>query len=200
MAAATSPRRLGPPIAIGVAVAVVLLWWWWPSVGRSADRLDVVVVGDTHVVDAQEQIERRIREEGFSVAVVATDPGSFCEGLDELGRRVEDDDPTIVVLSPTTTGTGCTLADGVEAAGDATVVALVQPGAQDPQVRAEAEALGLTVADPTRLLGDVAAVRLSCQWWDDCEPDGQIAVRDDAGALTPAGGERVARVLVGVLP
>lgn len=200
MAAATAPRRLGPPVAIGVVIAVVLVWWWWPSVGRSASRLDVVVVGDTQVVEGRQQIERRIREEGYSVEVVATDPGGFCEGLDELRRRVEDESPTIVVLSPTATDDGCTLADGVEAAGAATVVALVQPGLQDPQVRAEAEALGLTVADPTRLLGDATAVRLACQWWDDCEPDGQIAVRDDAGALTPAGGERVARVLVGVLP
>jgi hypothetical protein len=200
MAAATPSRRYGPPLSIGVVIAIVLVWWWWPSVGRSADRLDVVVVGDTQVIDAREQIERRIREEGFSVESVITEPGGFCEGLDELAGLVDDESPTIVVLSPTEIGTGCTLADGVEVAGDATVVALVQPGIQDPGVRAEAEALELTVADPTRLLGDAAAVRLACQWWDDCEPDGQVAVRDDAGALTPAGGERVARVLVGVLP
>ena len=89
--------------------------------------------------------------------------------------------------------------------GDARLIAMLQPGRTSAAARADAVAARVELADASVLLGersfDVAPPeRMACQWWDDCDPDGQVAVRDDTGALTYAGGERLARTLAGVLP
>jgi hypothetical protein len=60
---------------------------------------------------------------------------------------------------------------------------------------------GVTVIDPAPLLGSDGrfALTLPCREWesDGCAPDGTIALRDEDGIhLTPAGGERYARVLL----
>ncbi len=96
--------------------------------------------------------------------------------------------------------------------GGRRVVLVVQPGApgaaqsQDQAVQAAYAALlaarRATVADPSTLLGGSAApASMPCQWWDDCRPDGTVEVRTSpGGALTPAGSQRVARVVVGAIP
>ena len=52
---------------------------------------------------------------------------------------------------------------------------------------------GVTVVDPTVLLGDDGTVAMPCEWWDNCV--GTIAVRGDTGDLTDAGRERLARMV-----
>lgn len=187
------------------AVAVVLgVWWVYPSAAREPSRLDVVIVGDGQITEAAEPLARRVRELGMTVELITTDA---CAALGELGSITEDRDPSIVVLSPSMPS-GCGASywfDADAAVGDARLIALVQPGRTDATARGDLTAAGVRVADATALLGerdfDVAPPeRMGCQWWDDCEPDGQVAVRDGAGALTYAGGERLARTLAGMLP
>jgi hypothetical protein len=191
-------------IAVGAVAVVLGVWWAYPSAAREPTRLDVLIVGDGQVGEAAEPLVRRVRELGMTVELITTDA---CTASGEVGTVTEDRPPSIVVLSPSApSGCGAPFWFGADAAvGDARLVALVQPGRTDATARADLAAAGVEVADATVLLGerslDVAPPeRMACQWWDDCDPDGQVAVRDGAGALTYAGGERLARTLAGVLP
>jgi hypothetical protein len=191
-------------IAVGAVAIVLGAWWVYPSAAREPSRLDVVIAGDGQVAEAAEPLVRRVRELGMTVELITTDA---CGALPEISTLVEDRDPSIVVLSPSAPS-GCgasSWSDADAAAGDARLIALVQPGRTDADARLDLAAAGVEVADATVLLGersfDVAPPeRMPCQWWDDCEPDGQVAVRDGSGALTSAGGERLARALAGMLP
>lgn len=198
-------------IAVGAVVVVFGAWWGYPSAAREPGRLDVVIAGDGQVAQAAEPLVRRVRELGMTVELVQTD---LCASRAELERLVVERTPSILVLSPA--AGAC--ADDVWAAAGAMagrprVIGLVQPGRWRPGAIDAVAAAGVEVVDATRLLGgavdaigadgevDVMAPRrLPCQWWDDCEPDGQVTVRDASGALTPAGGERLARTLAGALP
>jgi hypothetical protein len=191
-------------IAVGAVAVVLGVWWAYPSAAREPTRLDVLIVGDGQVGEAAEPLVRRVRELGMTVELITTDA---CTASGEVGTVTEDRPPSIVVLSPSAPS-GCGAPfwfDADAAVGDARLVALVQPGRTDATARADLAVAGVEVADATVLLGarsfDMAPPeRMPCQWWDDCEPDGQVAVRDGAGALTYAGGERLARTLAGVLP
>lgn len=191
-------------IAVGAVAVVVGAWWVYPSAAREPSRLDVVIVGDGQVSEAAEPLTRRVRELGMSVELLTTDA---CAALGEVGALVADRDPSIVVLSPSAPdGCGPTYwIDAEAAAGQARLIAMIQPGLTAATARADLAAAGTEVADATALLGersfDVAPpARLACQWWDACEADGHVAVRDGSGALTAAGGERLARTLAGMLP
>jgi hypothetical protein len=193
------PVRVGAAAAAGVAF---VLWWWWPSLARDPDRIDVAVVGVGQVTEADEPIQRRIREQGMSVAMVPREP---CADISAVAAALDDLDPSVVVLSPSTPDSCAGQWNDLVAAsqasvGDATFIVLGQTGVLDPRTLTELEPIDVVIADPTRLLGDASVVRAGCQWWDDCEPDGQVTLRDDTGALTPAGAQRVARVLVGTIP
>lgn len=199
---------------VGVAaLAVVLLGaWLWPGPMRDGERLEVLVVGDGAVDGARDTIERQVRGAGRSAQVAAT-VATPCDAVPVLEAAEAD----VVVLSFLRAGGGCGSGDtnaawleAVEAAGDARVVLLVQPGpapvGQDPEVRDAIARLegrrDLLVADPSTLLGERegSPARLPCQWWDDCERDGFRTVRSADGTLNDAGGQRLARVLVGALP
>lgn len=186
-------------VVIGVVIALLFgLWWWWPSLTRDFDRVDVVVVGTGEVRQADEPIQRRIREEGMSVEMVDVDP---CSDADAVIAAVEEYAPTVVVVSPSRTACddwGALVEAVRDATGNTTVIALAQSGS--PELVDGARAAGAVVADPSRLLGGADSARVGCLWWDDCEPDGQVTVRDADGRLTDAGEQRVARVLVGVIP
>lgn len=191
-------------IAVGAVAVVLGVWWVYPSAAREPSRVDVMIVGDGLVAEAAEPLVRRVRELGMSVDLQV---GDACVTADELAARVDALAPSIVVLSPSGPD-GCGPAywpSAGAAAGPARLIAMVQPGVTTAAARADLAAAGVEVADATRLLGewdhDVAPPeRRPCEWWDDCEPDGQVAVRDGAGVLTPAGGERLARTLAGQLP
>jgi hypothetical protein len=191
--------RVAATVVVGLAF---VLWWWWPSLARDPDRTDVVVVGVEQVTEADEPIQRRIREQGMSVEMIPVEP---CADVSALADTLDALDPSVVVLSPSE-ATSCAgqwpgLLDAVRSStDDATVIVLGQTGSLVPATLAAIDPLGVVVADPTRLLGDATVVRAGCQWWDDCEPDGQVALRDEDGMLTPAGAQRVARVLVGTIP
>jgi hypothetical protein len=74
-------------------------------------------------------------------------------------------------------------------------VVLVQPG---DAAAAAAGARGADVVDPGRLVGaGLQPTSMPCLWWDPC-PAGSVETRDSAGALTTAGFERIARLLVAV--
>lgn len=195
-----------------VACAALALWWWWPYLVRDPERVDVVVLGDGQVAEARDPLERRIRETGRSVRTLAA-PVTWCDAVAQVVAETPAWSPSVVVVSvraadPACSGFASAGDDGwrrlVEAARPARVVLVVQPGpvpAGQPREVVEALRLGggWIVADPTELLGEEGEARLPCQWWDDCEGDGTVQVRD-GGRLTPAGGERLARVVAAVLP
>lgn len=211
--AAPQRWRAWAPWAVGVVVLVAVVWWWWPTLRSDHERLDVLVVADGQVREGREQLDRRVRQRGLSISHTSV-PASWCDAVDLVAEGVRDRAPGTVVVSVRSVEAGC---DGFSAAagpgwgdlraaaGAAAVVVVVQPGpAPLGQTPAVVEVLrsgdvGI-VADPTDLLGEEGEERRPCQWWDDCEADGQVAVRSADGALTAPGGERVARVLVAVIP
>jgi hypothetical protein len=204
----------GLAVVAVVATAVYL----WPTVGRSPDRIDVVVAGDGFVQQGQEALERRFRERGLSVTSFVAGSSSLCEDRDELERVVRRDRPAVVVLSFQRSESGCdaaaagaeptlaTYEEVLRGLGRSRVILGLQPGAQDEAVQnayLELRARRVaSVADPSTLLGGAAAPAvMRCQWWDDCRPDGTVEVRQgDGGPLTDAGDQRFARVVVGVIP
>lgn len=202
-------RWVVPAVATAVGVAVILAWLW-PGLVRGGDRLDVVVLGDGEVAAHADTISRRLHERGLRVALDLD--VAFCDAA----ARVADSPASMVVLSyqraEACDGDATAAWDAtVEAAGDRRVLLLVQPGpppaGQDPEVRAIIGGLeprrDVIVADPSTLLAEASGSpsRLPCQWWDDCEPDGFVTVRSgEGGPLTPAGGQRLARVLTGAVP
>jgi hypothetical protein len=113
-----------------------------------------------------------------------------------IADAVAERSPSIVVLSFASLGScgSAGVAAAVDAAGDRRVILIAQTGDAYADVVAAAGAI-----DPTRLVGGEAVpTTVSCKWWDVCE-NGSVAVRDDAGQLTDAGFERVARLLVATL-
>lgn len=190
--------------AVGAVAVVLGAWWVYPSAARDPGRLDVVIVGDGQVSEAAEPLARRVRELGMSAETIEADA---CVAASAVRELVEERSPSIVVVSPSAPD-GCAAGEWAAvtaAAGDARVLAMVQPGRTSAAGRAQLAATGAEVVDATALLGEwdfdvQPPLRLPCQWWDDCEPDGLVAVRDPSGALTPAGGERLARTLAGMLP
>jgi hypothetical protein len=191
-------------IAVGAVAVVLGVWWAYPSAARQPSRLDVVIVGDGQVGEAAEPLVRRVRELGMSTELVQADA---CAALAAVGDLAAERDPAIVVLSPSAPD-GCGpdyWPAARDAAGGARLIAMVQPGRTSAAARAAATAAWVEVADATLLLGERSfdvppPERMACQWWDDCEADGQVSVRDGSGALTYAGGERLARTLAGMLP
>jgi hypothetical protein len=169
--------------------------------------LSVSVVSASSLCAAQADVADEVEHGHPSVVVL-----SF--------QRAEPDCPDLVGPSTDsaggTSGTAGSTAAVYDAVlrrlGDARVVLSLQPGApgtaeaQDQAVAETYEALlaarRASVADPNALLGGVAApAAMPCEWWDICPPGGWIPVRDaPAGPLTEAGGQRFARVIVGVVP
>lgn len=165
----------------------------------------MVIVADGQVAEARDQVERRLRERGLSVAWRDAG-GSWCFGAGVALAARAKLDADVVVLSVRDDPTPChDLSSLVPSEGGALVL-VVQPGPPgvgqpaDVQDRLRSQADGWILADPTPLLGTEGAPELPCEWWDDCRPDGTVVVRDDSGALTAAGGERMARVIAAVVP
>lgn len=193
-----SGRRWYRPVVVVLLVIAAGVWWWWPSLARDPGRLDVLVVGDGEVSESAQAIGRRIREEGMSVTIVPFDP---CSDPARLETEVLDRSPAVVVVSSRRRcDDWITVIDAGRRGDDRRVIALAQSGRLDATARAVLDDLGVTLADPERLLGPADAMRAGCLWWDDCDPDGTVAVRRGNGSLTPAGAERVARVLTGNIP
>jgi hypothetical protein len=193
--------RRRPSLWGALAVFGVLGWWWWPSLVDRGPTNDVLIIGDGDLTESSEPVVRRIRERGLSV-VENSSFGSWCEAADALPRLLDDVRPATVIVSFRTDG-GCgdSVSRSVDAIADRRAVLVVQPGVgrQDESLYNAIYGLvadNIAIADPTRLLGDELATNVTCQWWDDCLPDGSVEVRDTTGTLTSAGAERIARVIV----
>jgi len=183
-------------VAIVVAALLAIGWWWWPTFSGQASGTDVVIVGDPFLASAEQELTRRIHEDGFSVAWAPT-IATWCDVPDAIRAAVAADEPSRVIVSAVEEGT-CGIAPedlraaAAEAAGSARIVVVVQPG--DVTTPSYLSGGGTVVVDPARLLGAPETLEQPCLWWDTCPPSGQIAVRDETGGLTLAGATRVARM------
>lgn len=191
------------------AIVLALIVWWWPSLTDAGNAVNVVLAGDPEIVADSNPIIRRLRERGLNVEV-RREWTSWCDASAALGAQPDGIEAEAIVLS-FRGSSDCGDAELTALAGSSEVaevpLIVLQPGQGlvDESLASSIAELDVadrvTVADATRLLGDDPQVeRMPCQWWDDCESDGMIAVRDPAGALTDAGLERMARVLVAVVP
>lgn len=190
---------LGRPVRVawligGIAVVAAGVWWLWPTLTDADRDVDVLVVGDGMLADARRSIELRIREEGLSVEWFES--SGWCDDIDVLASAVDDVEPARVVVA-FDGAAGC-LDAATSAIGDAAGVAVVV--ADDGPDRAAVAAAGFRTVDPSRLIGAPGGpVELPCEWWEQpCAPAG-MPVRGESGALTEAGAERLARMVVAVL-
>lgn len=134
----------------------------------------------------------------MSVEIDIVDP---CVDTDGVASFVAERDPAVVVLGPRRScDDWIAVVDAVRIGSDRRVITLAQTGALDDTDRRVLHELDVTLADPSRLLGPASVRRFPCQWWDNCDPDGQVAIRGADGTLTDAGAQRVARVLTGNIP
>ena len=183
-----------PALLGAVATVVVAVWWLWPTITGADDDLDVLVVADGMLADARRPIEQRIREAGLSIEWY--EASDWCDDVGRLADAIDEMEPGRVVLAfdedPECAATAAAAFDNTD-----TVAVLVPGVGPDRTTLREA---GYATIDPTRLIGAPGgAVSLPCEWWEEpCAPDGTV-VRDTDGRLTEAGGERLARALVGAL-
>jgi hypothetical protein len=158
----------------------------------------VLIIADGFLTGNAQPVTYRIHEDGRSL-VWGPAVGDWCSLPTVVTAEVARVHPTTVVLSIGAKGQcdGDVFQRAVEAAGARTVVVVRQPGASG----VERDGAGARTVDPTRLIGgSLVLTSLPCQWWDRCEADGKVLVRDAHGALTAAGTDRVARMLVAELP
>jgi hypothetical protein len=182
-------RRRGA--AIGFVMLAAVVWWAWPSLASHDDRLGVLVVADPFLDPARRSLELRTRESGRTIHWSAS-AHSSCAERDALARVLEDEQPEQVVLSASCANALAGAPDTVK------VIAVVEPDVGPSPALLAAQ--GYEVVDPERLIGRPGGDhRLTCQWWETCDGDGRIAVRDASGALTVAGHERLARMIVAAL-
>jgi hypothetical protein len=182
----------GAPV---LGVGAVVLWALWPTLRGPERGTDVFVIGSGDVAASTEPLERRVREAGFTIRT-QTAP-DWCVAASSVAARVAEIRPEYVVIGIADVG-GCPgepVGTTLAALHDVRVVVVAEPGDAAVTTRAAAEARGITIADPTRLLGTDAPSIQPCQWWDVSCPTGSVEVRDGEGRLTAAGAERLARVV-----
>lgn len=182
-----------------VCLSLLGVAWWWPRLSGRGNELGVLVVGNGQFEQSRDAIERQMR--GLGLSVQWNDAAkSWCDAAEVLPQLLATHRPQRIVASFVAAGS---CADGVAAVarvvGDSELVVQLQPGLQSEQLVKELAALGVTWADPSRLL-PALGTDAPCSWWDECRPDGTIAVRLVDGTLTDAGAQRVARTLAAVLP
>lgn len=180
------PTVLVRHIAVVGVVLAALLWFAWPA--ASGGDVDVVVIGDGAVSSANDELQRRLRQEGFVPRLVIVEP-SQCAEVGALADGVDD-----IVVSFSDWSACISLPTAVR-------LLVEQPrGGAVPSALAD----GHTVRPASLLF--TGAEQDNCRWWDtpgagearpglgQCQPDGTVAVF--AGAeLTPAGRERFARLV-----
>ena len=176
-------RRLGATVVASCAALAALLWWGWPTVSGADDDPPVVVVLDQSLAEAAPLFDKAIRERGRRAQVVLVQ-GAWCAGPAAVAARdatlrivIADAEPGCDPWGPLTPGANWRW---IAPSG------LPSPVPSPPWV---------TGVDLTWSLGDGGTLRRACEWWDACEPDGQVAVRSEPGVLTVAGATRVARTV-----
>ncbi len=170
---------------VGVVIAA-LLWFVWPTV--DGDDVDVVIIGDGSVSTANDELQRRLRQEGFVPRVVIAE-ASQCAEIGALADGVDD-----IVVSFTDWSACGSLPSTVRLLVEQPRGAAVPPALADGQTVRPASLL-FTGADQD-----------NCRWWDtpgagearpglgQCQVDGTVAVFA-SDELTPAGRERFARLV-----
>jgi hypothetical protein len=181
-AAITTQRRLRVG-ALTVVVLAVLGWWAWPTITGADDTAPVVVVITPAFDGVNDRFEGELRTRGRAAQVVVAREG-WCQVV-EAGRDL-DASLRVVVADPEP---GC---DPWESSGESGSWWWIAPSGVGDEVVVPSN---VSVLDLGWTLGDAGTLRRGCEWWDDCEPDGQITLRSEPGVLTPAGLERVARVV-----
>lgn len=180
--------------ALAVVIVGAAVWWAWPMLTRD-DRPDVLVIDDGFLAGGRRSLELRARESGRTVRWTEFDV-TWCDDPAELRRVLDDVDPHRVVLTAAPTP-ACTMSIG-DALSGYDPVAVVEPGTA--VAPADLTAAGFAVEDPEHLIGRPSPdLRLACLWWEACEPEGHVAVRDAIGDLTPVGYERLARGIVAAM-
>lgn len=185
------PSRAWLAIA-GVGLAAAATWYLLPVV--SGDHGDVAVYGGGTIESSFDELSYQLRDRGRDVTWIAAG-STWCE-LAELALTADRVD--VIVLAPEAVGAcgGDPVASTLDALhGDVHIVTVPLGSATDATTNATSVAAsgGITVVDPTALLGADGTGTMPCEWWDNCA--GTIAVRDDSGDLTDAGRERVARMV-----
>jgi hypothetical protein len=181
-------------VAAVAAVLAVGLWWVWPTFTRDS-RPGVLVVDDGFLAGGRRSVELRAREAGLTVRWAPFDD-DWCGDPSGLTRLVEETNPHHLVI--TYGGSPSCLGAIAPALGGRRAVAVAEPGSSTDATALTAA--GLAVVDPTRLVGLPADdPRRTCEWWERCDIDGRIAVRDPQGTLTTDGQERIARMIVAAL-
>jgi hypothetical protein len=171
-------------LALTVLGALVFGGWWiWPGVSGQGADVDVLVVADGFLADAERAIDVRVRETGRSIEWFRPSGDCAADGS-ELADVLDRESPgSVVVLA------GSCAARALDAGGAPGVVRVVEPGVTEPTSAQD-------VVDPERLVGrPEPGLELPCMWWEVC-PTGTIAVRDGSGDLTPAGADRLAVLVV----
>jgi hypothetical protein len=187
-------RRAVLAILVVVVTLAVAAWWTWPAL-TTDDRPGVLVLADGLLAGGERAVELRAREDGRTVRWAPFE-ATWCAHPEQLADLVAGLDPARVVVSPATVEPAC-LAELAAVLRGREPVLVAQAAAGDPAVPAVA---GLALVDPTRLVGRPGDdPRRPCVWWESCDGDGRIAVREPSGQLTAAGQERVARMLVAAL-
>lgn len=180
--AATASRRRRV-VAVAATLVAVLGWWAWPTISGADTTAPVVVVITPAFTDGQHMIESALRTRGRSAQVVVA-PEGWCQVV-SMGRDLEAS-LRVVIADPEP---GCDPWESASGGGSWWWIAPSGVGADTsapPQV---------SMVDLSWTLGDAGTLRRGCEWWDDCEADGQITLRSEPGVLTAAGLERVARVV-----
>jgi hypothetical protein len=190
MSTRVSTRVLGA-VVVGI-VAVVALWWLWPTLAGD-DRTGVLVVDDGFLAPGRRSLELRTRETGRTVRWDAFDQ-RWCADPGPFEQLVDDVDPQVVVVAVGDTSCASTVTRAL-AGRRVVLVEERASGGLAALERGDAE-----VVDPARLLGPADPdLRLDCEWWESCDIDGRIAVRDAVGVPNAAGQERIARMIVAAL-
>ena len=173
----------------------LLVVYLWPTFARSAERRDVVVVGDGAVVAASDELGRHLRERGLrSEVVLDVDP---CDA--DAAERAIAGAHAVVVSFTGSTIDRCrdavmqfvsSLDDPIVVRQDAggLVEAASTRRCSSPRVPMPASAVsGGNRAPPAAAIAN-------------CEADGLVTIRDELGDLTVAGRDRFARVVAGAVP
>lgn len=183
-------RVTGAAVAVAALVAGAAVWWAWPTFTHDS-RPGVLVVADDFIAGGERSFELRAREDGRTVRWVAFDP-AWCDDPSLVAAMVERVDPERVVVS----AQRCVLTiSGALRSRHPLVVQ--RPEAETAGALAT---IGAVVVDPERLVGQPGDdPRRPCEWWERCDLDGRIAVREPSGELTTDGQERVARMVVAAL-
>lgn len=182
-----------------VAVMVVAVWYSWPLIG--GDARTVAILTDDALLEVVPHVNTEIRERGRNVTDLASvsDWCTLAAGVDDLEL---DDDTRFLVLVLNDRG-DCSddpVAEVLDAlaAIDVDPVVVIVPGSfldNEPVLLAPE----VRTAVVSHLLGGPGQTDMQCEWWDDCPPEGAVAVRSVDGSFTDAGLDRIARVVASVV-